>query len=293
LATLTQAQRLDRFARALSADTGLTYDASYKWASAEVGPLNNLGVMLGPSTPAGFATPEAGAAAAADVIMHRNSYAAESTYSGIRASIASGDTTKQLTAIASSPWHLTPPAGQLDPYYARVFGLSGAGSAPGAITASPAPPSTPLPSDPLGRAQHYVAELTSAQARGVITTSTGQPIGTELAHYQGVVAKLTASAPSSTVVAGSGLFDSIAQTAKAQLSTAVTANPSSFGLAPATGGAHVAASPVAASQPAPQVAPSPAAASAAPSALTFDPTGTLVLIAAGVAGVLLLTRSRG
>ena len=276
---LTQAQRLDRFARALSSDTGLTYDASYKWASAEVGPLNNLGVMLGPSTPAGFATPELGAAAAADVIMHRNNYAAESTYSGIRASIASGDTTKQLTAIASSPWHLTPPAGQLDPYYARVFGLSGAaGNMPtvnaysGAVTGQEKVPPTPLPSDALGRAQIYVANLTAAQSRGVTTDSSGKSVASELARYQGIVSTL--SHPAAPVAVGVAMTPT---SAGMSLSAGNTAQPASL------------AAPSQSSVPTQGAAPAPAAASAATSSPTFDPTGTLVLIAAGVVGVLLLT----
>lgn len=120
------------FAKALAADTGLSYQASLAWASAEVGPLNNLGIMNG-SQPASFATPEAGAAAAAQLI-NSSSY-----YAGIRAS-TKGTVQDQLLAIAQSPWHLGPSglaaAGGTDPYYVKVFQNFGLG-APAAINGSP------------------------------------------------------------------------------------------------------------------------------------------------------------
>lgn len=120
---LSQSQRLDRFAAALSAATGLTYAASRKWASAEVGAYNNLGIMDGPGKPHQYATPEEGAAGAAKLIN------SSPLYAGIRASVASKDTTTELWAIAKSPWHLGPSglakAGGVDPYYARIFGLKG------------------------------------------------------------------------------------------------------------------------------------------------------------------------
>ena len=122
VAQLSQAARLDQFARALAADTGLSYDAAHAWAQAEVGPLNNLGIMQG-STPASYATPAQGAAAAAQLINSSPYYA------GIRAS-TKGTTAQQLVAIAQSPWRLGPTglkrAGGTDPYYARVFGLDSA-----------------------------------------------------------------------------------------------------------------------------------------------------------------------
>ena len=123
-ANLPANQRLDRFAAALSKDTGLTVAASRKWAQAEVGPLNNLGIMAGPGKPAGFATPEAGASAAADLIK------SSSYYSGIMKTVGQSANT-QLNAIARSPWHLGPAglakAGGVDPYYARIFGLASGG----------------------------------------------------------------------------------------------------------------------------------------------------------------------
>ena len=132
--TLSQAARLDQFARALAADTGLSYDAAHAWAQAEVGPLNNLGIMNG-SQPASYATPQQGAAAAADLINSSPYYA------GIRAS-TKGTTDQQLVAIAQSPWHLGPTglakAGGTDPYYARIFGLD-------AATITAASQTTPVP----------------------------------------------------------------------------------------------------------------------------------------------------
>lgn len=119
---LSQSQRLDRFAAALSAATGLNYDAARLWASAEVGAYNNLGIMDAPGVPHQYATPEEGARGAAQLIN------SSSLYAGIRASVASHDTHTQLLAIAQSPWHLgqdgLAKAGGTDPYYARIFGLS-------------------------------------------------------------------------------------------------------------------------------------------------------------------------
>ncbi len=128
------------FAKALAADTGLSYTAALAWASAEVGGANNLGIMAGPGQPASFPTPEAGATAAAQLINTAPQYA------GIRAS-TKGTVQDQLLAIATSPWHqgyvggtyADAAAGRplaLDPYYAKVFSSFGLGSA--AIGGSPA-----------------------------------------------------------------------------------------------------------------------------------------------------------
>jgi hypothetical protein len=120
-ANLPKNERLDRFAAALAKNTGLTVEASRKWAQAEVGPLNNLGIMKGPGQPAGFATPEAGAAAAANLIK------SSSYYSGIMGTVGQS-ANAQLNAIARSPWHLGPgglaKAGGVDPYYKRIFGIA-------------------------------------------------------------------------------------------------------------------------------------------------------------------------
>jgi len=121
MASTVQSQRLDRFAAALSAATGLTYDAARTWATAEVGINNNLGIMDSPSQPHAFSTPEEGAAAAAKLIN------TSPLYAGIRSSVSSRDTHTELLAIAQSPWHLGPSglakAGGTDPYYAGIFGL--------------------------------------------------------------------------------------------------------------------------------------------------------------------------
>jgi hypothetical protein len=120
------------FAQALAADTGLSYQAALAWSTAEVGPLNNLGIMNG-SQPASFATPQQGAAAAAQLI-NTSPY-----YAGIRAS-TKGTVQDQLLAIAQSPWHLGPSglaaAGGIDPYYVKVFSSFGLGS-PAAIGGNP------------------------------------------------------------------------------------------------------------------------------------------------------------
>ncbi len=133
------------FATALAKDTGLSYQASLAWASAEVGPLNNLGIMNG-SQPASFATPEAGAAAAAQLINSSPYYA------GIRAS-TSGTVQQQLLAIAQSPWRLGPTglakAGGTDSYYVKVFSSFGlTAPAPingGTTTSAPPAPKTAAP----------------------------------------------------------------------------------------------------------------------------------------------------
>lgn len=174
---LTQAQRLDRFAAALSAATGLTYDASRKWASAEVGVNNNLGIMDGPGKPHAYATPEEGAAGAAKLIN------SSPLYSGIRASVSSHDTHTQLVAIAQSPWHLGPAglakAGGTDPYYARIFGIAksnpapqstssgyGGGSSGGGGSSTPPSSSSTFPDT----SQYSIADwLTGKAEAGVVT----------------------------------------------------------------------------------------------------------------------------
>lgn len=201
------------FARALAAETGLSYQASLAWASAEVGGNNNLGIMAGPGQPASFATPAQGAAAAAALIN------SSPLYAGIRASVGSSPAA-QMDAIARSPWHLGPSglkaAGGLDPYYARVFSAFGyAGNAnvgvgtksragrpaPGVSVATPTAsimtPRAALPSDPLSRANVYIANLKAAQAAGKTVSSTGQSIAAELAHYQAVASGLSAAKSSS------------------------------------------------------------------------------------------------
>lgn len=136
--------RIAAFATALAADTGLTYDAAYKWATAEVGANNNLGIMVN-GKPASYATPQEGAQAAAALINSAPQYA------GIRASIGTG-TTAELDAIAHSAWHQGYVGGTyadavagkplaLDSYYAGVFGMGGTAdyipTGPGAIPLAP------------------------------------------------------------------------------------------------------------------------------------------------------------
>lgn len=124
------------FAQALARETGLSYTASLAWSTAEVGSLNNLGIMSG-GHPVSYPTPSAGAKAAAALI------ASSSYYAGIRASVGRS-AQAQMDAIARSPWHLGPSglaaAGGIDPYYVRVFKgfgyvpSSGGGSSSGSET---------------------------------------------------------------------------------------------------------------------------------------------------------------
>ncbi len=153
---LTQDQRLQQFATALSKDTGLTYDASYKWASAEVGPLNNLGIQSN-GGPASYATPQEGAAAAASLIN------SSPLYAGISATIPSNNTMLQLGAIAQSPWRLgssgLAKAGGYDPWYAKLFGLNTAAFMPGSVgstgTSSGPNPAATTPGSTAGAAPGY------------------------------------------------------------------------------------------------------------------------------------------
>jgi hypothetical protein len=126
-------ERLDRFATALSKKTGLSFEASRKWAQAEVGEYNNLGIMTtnaqGKRVPMRYATPELGATAAAQLINSSGNYA------GIRASTG-GSTLQQLIAIANSPWHEGFKPG-IDPYYKRIFGLKAQGDLGHTMGATP------------------------------------------------------------------------------------------------------------------------------------------------------------
>jgi hypothetical protein len=130
---MPKSERLDRFATALSKKTGLSFEASRKWAQAEVGGYNNLGIMTtnaqGRRVPMQYATPELGATAAAGLIN------SSSNYAGIRASTG-GSTLQQLLAIANSPWHEGFKPG-IDPYYKRIFGLKAQGDLGHTMGATP------------------------------------------------------------------------------------------------------------------------------------------------------------
>ncbi len=198
MTALTPVQRLDQFARALSADTGLSYDASYLWAKAEVGANNNLGIMVG-ARPAAYPTPAAGAAAAAALID------SSPLYAGIRAS-TSGSTHAQLTAIAQSPWHLGPTGlsrvGGTDPYYAKVFGLTLGSKAAPSTNKTPRATATPAPGIGVG----VSGQATSGQgAASVIVVPSVMVGGVPSSASSGGTAAQSVSGTPAAVPTGSPL----------------------------------------------------------------------------------------
>src|ERR1019366_8737144 len=124
------------FSTALQHDLpGLLPVVADAWTSAEVGAYNNLGITYysgGKQYAQQFATPQAGAAAAAAQLRALPGY-----YAPLLASLKSTNPNTQATAIAKSPWN-GHGAGNptYSPYYSRIFAGFGLTVPGNAVTSS-------------------------------------------------------------------------------------------------------------------------------------------------------------